>query len=364
MSHEIRTPLNGILGFSSLLTNGEIDDEQREYYRKIIENSGHRLMTVIDDIVNISMIQSNQLKIDYNEFDLVDLLEEIFVVYKKQYHKKVETIDFKLQLPNTSNVIPVFSDKDRVFQIIKNLLDNAFKFTDEGFIEFGIKKVESTVVLYVKDSGIGVNKDKQKLIFDSFRQGEEGQNRKYGGSGLGLAIVAGILEKLDGSIKVNSEVGKGTEFSVYLPRNEHKLRRYTLEMITPEFSDVEASEHSKTIVSFEDDSFSAEFLESMAVLLGYKHVNFVYPQEGIDYVRNNPVDLILMDLQLPEMNGYEVTQILKAEFPEIPIIIQTAFVKAGDKKKAFRSGCDDYISKPITVDVFREKINKCLALEY
>jgi signal transduction histidine kinase/CheY-like chemotaxis protein len=364
MSHEIRTPLNGILGFSNLLANNDVDDEQREYYGKIIENSGHRLMTVIDDIVNISMIQANQLNIDKAEFDLVDLLEEIYHVYQKQYQEKLNEIEFKLELSGIRGTLAMFSDKDRVFQILKNLLDNAFKFTSEGAVEFGLKNVtDSDIELFVTDSGIGIHKDKQSLIFDSFRQAEEGQNRKYGGSGLGLAIVSGIVDKLGGEITVRSDVGRGTDFTVILPRNEQNLRKYTFQMITPELSESSEPELSKTILSFEDDNFSAEFISNVAGILGYKHVNFIYPNEGLAYLRNNHVDLILMDVQLPEMSGYELTQIIKTEFPEIPIIIQTAFVMAGDMKKAYSAGCDDYISKPITVDAFCEKINKCLKLE-
>lgn len=227
MSHEIRTPLNGILGFSSIICSGLCNTEQLEKYGKIIENSGQRLITVIDDIIDISMIQSNQLKIELISFDLNDLMEEIHVLYKNQKSAKLENIRFEMETKLAVGNSNIVSDKNRIYQILKNLLDNAFKFTYSGHIKFGCyHSDESEVELVVEDTGIGIDEEKIDIIFQIFRQAEEGNARKYDGSGLGLAITSGIVERLGGEIKVRSEINKGTKFYVTLPRNgktQHKI---------------------------------------------------------------------------------------------------------------------------------------------
>ncbi len=363
MSHEIRTPLNGILGFSSLLADEDVEDEHRKLYGKIIENSSQRLMTVIDDILDISMIESNQLKIEYSDFDMNDMLEELQVFYQNHYRDKLEKIDFKLRQCDRAKNLVVYSDKDRIYQLYKNLLDNAFKFTSEGSIEFGIKNVDDiSMELFVKDTGIGIRETKHDVIFQSFRQAEEGQERKYEGSGLGLAIVAGITEKLNGQVEVKSKPGKGTEFKISIPHNRNQSK--VLNRIHLQLSD-SLSKHlkEKTIVSFEDDNLSVEFLKTVVESMGYKLVNFTYAEEGIEFLEQNQADMIFMDVQLPQMNGYEATKIIKSGHPEVPIVMQTAFAMSMDKDKAYNAGCDDYIAKPLTIDSLKNKIDKYLKID-
>ena len=364
MSHEIRTPLNGILGFSSIICSGVSDQEQLEYYGQIIENSGRRLMTVIDDIIDISMIQSNQLKLDYEEFEINELLQEIFVVYHTQYSENLSNIVFNVEYCEDHELNYIYSDKNRIFQVFKNLLDNAFKFTAEGSIEFGCKSASADEIeLYVKDAGIGIEDSKQQIIFESFRQAEEGNSRKYEGSGLGLAIITGILEKLKGRISLHSKLGKGSIFYITLPRNDKR----TIKQVEIDDSEIKKPSKrtimAKRIVSFEDDSSSVEYLKTVVGMLGYNLVNFVYAKEGIEYLRNNTVDMVLMDIQLPEMNGLEATKIIKSEFPHIPVLVQTAFAMSGDMERAFEAGCDDYLSKPLSVESLKEKIKKYVEME-
>ena len=359
MSHEIRTPLNGILGFSSIICSGISDPEQLEYYGQIIENSGKRLMTVIDDIIDISMIQSNQLKIELEPFDINELLKEIFVVYHSQYNEKLAEVEFNVEYCENLEYALIFSDKNRIYQVLKNLLDNAFKFTSNGSIEFGCNKVtKRELTLYVKDTGIGIDESKQEIIFESFRQAEEGNSRKFDGSGLGLAIITGILEKLKGKINVTSKLDEGSVFYVTIPRNDEKFEWEDFSNNTETIRPVKSTVRAKRIVSFEDDATSIEYLKTVVGMLGYNLVNFVYAKDGIEYLRKNNVDMILMDVQLPEMSGLEATRIIKKEFPGIPVIIQTAFAMSGDMEKAFESGCDDYISKPLSVDMLKQKIKR------
>lgn len=360
MSHEIRTPLNGILGFSSLVCSGNHDEDKLHYFGEIIENSGQRLLTVIDDIIDIAMIQSNQLKLNFETFSINHLLKELYFLYANQYKTKLQKIAFDVEYCKNESENWVYSDKNRVFQILKNLLENAFKFTKTGFIKLACSEADNDqLTISVEDTGIGIQESKLDIIFQSFRQAEEGNSRKYEGTGLGLAIVSGIVEKLDGEIHVNSTFGKGTSFYVTLPRNEKKVDT-SLQPRTKS-GNVPANETvAKTIVSFEDDKVSAEYLKNAVQLLGYQLVNFTSPLQGIEYLKSNEADLVLMDVQLPEMNGYEATKIIKTHFPELPVLMQTAYAMKGDRERAFQSGCDDYLAKPLSWDVLKAKIDKYL----
>lgn len=359
MSHEIRTPLNGILGFSSLICSGENSEEKLNEYGRIIQNSGDRLITVIDDIIDISMIQSNQMKLNYEDFDINEMMEEMYVIYQNQKSDKLDKIKFSLQYCINKDYQVINSDKSRVYQIFKNLLDNAFKFTREGSIEFGCSdSTEKNIELFVRDTGLGIEKSKTKLIFESFRQADEGNSRKYDGSGLGLAIISGILEKMNGTIRVESELNMGSMFLVTLPRN-NPGNYYCDE---PEAKAEKAIEKADSgcIVSFEDDPASIEYLKVVVELLGYRLVNFVHAKDGIEYLKNNKAELVLMDVQLPEMNGYDATRIIKNQNPELPVIIQTAFAMKGDEERAIQAGSDDYITKPLNITILRDKISRLI----
>ncbi len=360
MSHEIRTPLNGILGFSSLVCSGNHDQDKLHYFGEIIENSGQRLLTVIDDIIDIAMIQSNQLKLNFETFSINHLLKELDYLYTNQYKNKLQKIAFDVEYVKSETSQWIYSDKNRVFQILKNLLENAFKFTQSGVIKLTCSEANNDqLTLMVEDTGIGIEESKLDIIFQSFRQAEESNSHKSEGTGLGLAIVSGIVEKLGGEIHVRSTFGKGTSFHITLPRNDQKV---DIRLHPPvKNSSASASETAaKTIVSFEDDKVSADYLQSAVQLLGYKLVNFTSPFAGIEYLKSNRADLILMDVQLPEMSGYEATKIIKSNFPKLPVIIQTAYAMKGDRERAFEAGCDDYLAKPVSWDILKDTINKYL----
>jgi PAS domain S-box-containing protein len=363
MSHEIRTPLNAILGFSNIICSGDVDKKDLAYYAQIIENSGHRLTTVIDDIIDISLIQSNQLKIELSQFNIDDLIREMLVFYQAEKSKRLTTVDLKAEYCSDEHLAHVNSDKNRVYQVLRNLIDNAFKFTEEGTIRFGCTSADANeLVLFVEDTGVGIEQNKIQYIFETFRQVDGGISRKYEGSGLGLAISSGIIDRLGGKIRVESKVGEGTVFYVTIPRNmEDEEKPASAENDSSEEffqGKTEKIDAAKRIVSFEDDPASIEYLKSVIGLLGYEAVNFAKASEGIQFLRENSADLVLMDVQLPEMNGYEATKIIKSEFPHLPVIIQTAYAMKGDREKAFEAGCDDYLSKPVLVKDLKEKISR------
>lgn len=360
MSHEIRTPLNGILGFSSIVCSMEYDKEKLEHFGRLIENSGRRLITVIDDIIDISMIQSNQLKINYQTFNINELLEEINAFYTSNNLEILEKLDFQVSFCKQDGTELICSDKNRIYQVMRNLLENSFKFTQNGSIKFGcLKATKNELTLFVKDSGIGIDKSKSDIIFESFRQADEGSVRKYEGSGLGLAIVAGVVEKLGGKITLDSQLGQGTTFYISLPRNEGKIENVEQRNTKAPIENTKQA-MAKNIVSIEDDQTSAEYLKSVAKLLGYQITNFDSPIAGIEYLKNNRPDLVLMDVQLPDMSGYEATKTIKKMHPGLPVIIQTAYAMKGDKKRALEAGCDDYMTKPLSLNIFKTMLAKYL----
>jgi PAS domain S-box-containing protein len=217
MSHEIRTPLNGILGFSSIICSGLAENNKLEFYGKIIEKSGRRLIKMVDDIIDISLLQSGQMKFDATEFNLNDLLYDIFNTVSNLYDDRKE-IEFRLLNCNNAKCF-VINDKNKVDLILKNLLDNAFKFTKSGKIKFGyFSSDEENITLFVQDTGIGIDEEKRNVVFEAFRQAEEGDSRTFEGSGVGLTVVSGIIEKLGGKIHFESEPGNGTIFYVTLKK--------------------------------------------------------------------------------------------------------------------------------------------------
>ena len=361
MSHEIRTPLNGILGFSNIICSGDVNVDEMEVYGKIIENSGRRLLTVIDDIIDISKIQSNQLKIYNESFNINDLITELHLFYSTHNTELLQQLDLKHTQCTADIHALIYSDKDRVYQIFRNLIDNSFKFTSSGSIEFGFHSAtEKELVLYVKDTGIGIEAEKGKVIFQSFRQANEGKARKYDGSGLGLAIVSGILEKMKGKIWLESVLGEGSVFYFSLPRNTENLS-FSDNSVASMPKKKPLEQNSKRILLVEDDEISVEYTKIVVQSLGYKLIVFGQADKGIDYLAQQGADLVLMDVQLPEMNGFDATRLIKEQFPHIPVIIQTAYAMNTEMEDAYLAGCDEYLRKPLSSELLKEKIEKYLS---
>jgi PAS domain S-box-containing protein len=350
MSHELRTPLNAIIGFSDLMKD-DISKEEIDSFAMTIHKSGRHLLGLIEEIFDISLIEAGEIKLQFDEYEVNDLLNEIFaVISREQILLGKNSIKLRINIPANGSKVRISIDQKRFKQILVNLLKNALKFTKEGHIEYGFTfehiNGNGFLKFYVKDTGIGIAKDKQQLIFDQFRQADDSLTRTYGGTGLGLSISKKLVEILGGEIWVESETGKGSTFFFTLPSD--KIISVPVNPVSA-VSDIPEYDFSgKKLLLAEDDDPSFLLLKAMLRKTGIEIIRAKNGIEAVSLSRSESnISLILMDINMPEMNGYEATKIIKAEKPAIPVIAQTAYSISGDKERTIESGCDDYISKPI-----------------
>ena len=352
-SHEIRTPMNAIVGFSKLMDAENLSAEKRKEYTKNIIEKAYQLLQVINDIIDVSKIEANQLSINKSSFSLNNLMNEIYVEFKNE-NKLSDKVEFKL---NKEGKEPdkIKLDQNRLRQIINNLLSNAFKYTDEGVIEMGYKLNDNqTILFFVKDTGIGIEMEKQSFIFDSFRKSDNSTKRLYGGTGLGLSISKALVELMGGKIWVESKLNGGSEFYFTLP--------YEPTNKTDNNNQSESKApylwENKKILIVEDDLLSFDYLkeilkETRAIILHAKD-----GQCAIKHCKeNNDIDLVLMDIQLPGLDGNTATKEIRKFNQEIPIIAQTAYAMKEEKNKILEAGCNDYVSKPINEKILFSKIS-------
>lgn len=350
MSHELRTPLNAIIGFSELIdSTTETQDVLR--FAKTIFNSGTLLLELVEGLFDITLIEAGEIKVDKKFHNLKSIIDDVVELIKvEQVKTDKRMLTFEVGDYPFNQKLELFTDNQKLKQILLNLLKNALKFTHHGSIRLEVSKElieQNTFIKFrVSDTGIGIPKDKFKLIFDIFRQADDTHTRKYGGAGIGLSVTQKLTSLLGGKIDVESEVGKGTTFSVFIPiitntekPDSNNLDKNNLEIVFPQ----------KSILIVEDDASSTNLLKAHLRKLGVKILHANNGKEAIhlfsEYKQN--IDLVLMDINMPIMNGFDATIIIKKEYPHVPIIAQTAYAIAGDRERAIASGCDDYISKPI-----------------
>ncbi len=363
MSHEIRTPMNGILGFARQLKKPFLTGETQQKYIEIVEKSGTRMLEIINDIVDISKIEAGLMIIDLKKSNINEQIEYVYTFFKPEVEAKGIKLHFNT--PLSAKDATIYTDREKVYSIFTNLINNAFKYSSKGSIEFGytLKTDNEPVELefYVKDSGIGIPKDRQKAIFERFIQADISDSMARQGAGLGLAITKAYIEMLGGRIWVESEEGVGSCFYFTLPymveMKEKNLAKDTStndKAITPQFSGLK-------ILIAEDDEISEMLIEAMCEAYSNVTLKAHTGSEAINIFRNNPdIDLVLMDIKLPEIDGYEVSRQIRQLNNDVIIIAQTAFGLAGDREKALKAGCNDYIKKPIKEDLFLELIQKHL----
>jgi signal transduction histidine kinase len=349
MSHEIRTPMNGILGFAELLKDDSTTPETRREYLDIITKSGRHLLSVINDIIDISKIEAGLMTIEKRRCDLNQVFSDIYLFFKKHNEVNRKKIDIKLKLQLSNEASICHSDPNRLAQILNNLLGNAVKFTLSGTIEIGYKLADAnSILIYVSDTGIGIPKDKLVRIFERFIQADNTNARKFEGTGLGLAISKALVELLGGSIWVESELNKGSVFYVRLPFVPVETGGIEIQEIVDE--DYIPDFKGKSVLVTEDVEENYKFF---AALLAKTNATVLWAKNGreaVDLVDSNiKIDIILMDLRMPVMNGYEATRAIKRKRKDLPIIAQTAYSLDGDRTKSIDAGCDEYIAKPIEI---------------
>ncbi|MFO7868428.1 MAG: PAS domain S-box protein [Bacteroidales bacterium] len=357
MSHEIRTPMNGIVGFSEFLKDPNLNFDMRKKYAHIIIESSKQLLHIVNDILDISRIESKTLNISHETCSMNDLCNEIYDFFAPSTQKK--NIDFKLHTELPNNKAFINTDKSRIKQILTNLLSNAVKFTDSGYIIFGYTITENNLQFYVKDSGIGISEKDQQIIFKSFHQVRHSSEKEYGGTGLGLAISQEIATLMGGSLTVESELDKGSCFYLTIPYTPTDKPDNTITIHTKH---PQSEKHKHIILVAEDDD--TNFLYIQTVLSFNKNITIERAHNGKEAIdtalKNTAIKLIFMDVKMPKINGFEASKKILSENPDIPIIILSAFNLESEKKTALEIGCYDYIVKPIKKDKVTQILTKFL----
>ena len=365
MSHEIRTPMNGILGFTELLKEHQLRGKEQKKYIGIIEKSGTRLLNIINDIINISKIESHQTKVSITDTNVNEQIEYIYQFFKPEAEQKKLHLTFQNVL--SVNDAYIKTDREKLYAVLTNLVKNAIKFTQTGSIEVGYQVKDEVLEFFVKDSGPGIPDDHKEIIFERFRQGSQSLTRNYEGAGLGLSISKAYVEMLGGKIWVTNNPGlipvngnllnKGSIFYFTLPA--HCLVKPE-KIITDSKIDNESIVQGRElkILIVEDDKTSELLLRKIFDKISKEFLHAPNGIEAIKTYKNNPdIDLIMMDIKLPGMNGYEATRKIREFNNEVIIIAQTAYALPGDRENSILAGCNDYISKPVDRIVLRKMVN-------
>lgn len=364
MSHEIRTPMNAIMGFSGLLSDETLTRDEREEFIDLINNNCKNLLTLIDDIIDIAKIEAGQLKIIKKDFKINDVMNEICMTYQKVKSKESkEHLDLQFDEEHSSNIDIVHTDEYRLKQVLSNLVGNAIKYTLNGSVKFGYKLIKDIksdsdaqlIQIYVKDTGIGIPTEKIKIIFERFRQADDSHTRIFGGTGLGLAISQNIARLLGGDIKVVSKVNTGSVFYFTIPYIPGK------NLTEESFKTIDKKQQidwsDKTVLIAEDVDSNYFLINTILKRTRIKDVWVKNGEQAIkEFDSRNDIDIILMDMQMPVLNGYEATRTIKSLDETIPIIAVTAFALEGDKEKILKAGCNDYLSKPLKSELLISKM--------
>lgn len=356
MSHEIRTPMNSIIGFSQLLKRSNISDEKKDKYLKIINDNGNYLLRIISDIIDVSKVECGQIQIIRKETDIKKIFENLFFIFRKLLDDNSKhNIDLSYNLP--FDKISFKIDGTRLEQILTNLLFNAIKFTHKGKINYGCTIHKEELIFHVTDTGIGILNKDIDLIFDRFRKADdENHDVLFRGTGIGLSLSKSLVEMMDGTIWVTSIFGEGSTFFFSLPALD--LKTESINEKAPFKKKNVQNWKGKKMLLVEDEESNYYLIEELLFPTRIDIFLAKNGKEAIEMALNSSFDIVIMDMKLPEMNGYDATKIIKAKKPGLPVIAQTAYAMSGDKKQCLDCGCDDYIAKPVDGDLLIEKISR------
>lgn len=356
ISHEIRTPLNGILGFSELLVQDWATPEEKTEYNEAIQISGKRLIEIVSNVLDISIIETGQVILNPEKFKLNSLFQNLYNFFHSQALQK--GLQLKYELGCDGDHCLITADQSRINQVMTNLLNNAIKYTKRGGIIFSYKIVKNEVIFNVCDTGIGIDISHHQRIFTRFYQAEHSSARSYEGAGLGLSISHGLVSAMGGKIWFESEAGNGSSFSFSIPISEIIEQQ---EVIIP--AEIVVSETDIILIA-DDDNTSYMLLATTLKKRNIKIMHAITGIEAVDMVKQyDNIRLILMDVKMPEMDGLEATRIIKMLKPDLPIIMQTAYAFSDDIAEAYAAGCSDYLSKPIATEKLNHIYDKYLGAE-
>lgn len=352
MSHEIRTPMNGILGFLSLLKEPDITGEERLEFMELIEKSSVRMINTIKDLMDISMIESNQVKVNIKPVNIDRLLEDIYLIYQSEAEEK--GLQLILSKKAFNKKVVVQTDPEKLTSILNSLLRNAIKYSSEGIVEIAYGLKENNIQFVVKDHGMGIHKDRIEAIFERFVQAETEDHLVFEGSGLGLSIAKAYVELLNGKIWVESELGKGSSFYFTIPRvSENQADKFHHHSLTKD------QKGKLKILIAEDEEFAEMHLTLIVKTISSEILYAKNGSTAVEICRDNPdINLILMDMKMPITNGFDATRQIRSFNESVIIIAQTAYALEGDQEKTLAAGCNDYISKPIDKNKLLELIFK------
>jgi len=358
ISHEIREPMNTILGFTELLTLGNIKDEQRTDFLNIVKNKSRAMLSMIDDISELARFESDGITVARMETNVPKLLNELLLEYHKELDiRRKSNIELILKLPSDKDSYVIYVDSGRLYQVLNYLLDNALKYTDKGFVQFGYEvKDAKQLQFFVRDTGGGIPKDEQKYLFTRYRKKEEVLDKPILKKGLGLTISRYIVELMGGKIWVDSTVGEGTTFYFTVPFGKE------INSIVSEANFVEKpflNWRNKVILIVEDEVVNYQFLEAVFAESQAQLVHVTDGDKAVELCKTlNNIDLILMDIRLPVKSGYDAVKEIRQFRPAIPIIAQTAYSSKKERDKCKAVGFNEYITKPIDIPLLIQMINK------